>query len=340
MEAQRFPGDYDGIIAGAPAKDFTRLMSAFAWTAEASSAAAGSAIPASKLQVVQAAVLHQCRSLDPLQDGYLQNPADCRFDPAVLLCDGGESEQCLTAPQVATLRRIYQGPSDPRSGASFYPGFPPGGEAVPNNWDLWLTAADAWQPIFAEQFFRNMVYADPSWTIARFDMERSPAAAKRAVGSILDANDTDLAAFKARGGKLILFHGWLDAAIPPQATIDYYARVRKKMGEAATDGFVRLFMVPGMNHCMMGPGPDSFDMLGALEQWHERAAPPERIIATKYENEFAALMGTQPGKALQTRLLCPFPRIAHWDGAGSTHDAASFTCEMPRTINRLDSGLD
>jgi feruloyl esterase len=322
MEAQRFPADYDGIIAGAPANFWTHLLAAAAWDNQAI-LATDSYIPAAKLPAIEAAALAACDALDGVKDGVIENPAQCRFDPAALLCKGEESDACLTAPQVAALAKIYGGPRNSK-GARIFPGYSPGGEAEPGGWGAWITGAAREKSLmfaFGTQFFKNMVYATPAWDYRTFDVDRDTKAADEKAAGMLNATDPDLKRFKDRGGKLILYHGWSDAAIPATNAIDYYTSAVSKMGAKSAGEFVRLFMVPGMQHCGGGSGPNSFDMDAAMERWVEEGVAPEQIIATKYKTGANRASGV-----LRTRPLCAYPEVARWKGTGSTDDAANFVC--------------
>jgi feruloyl esterase len=324
MEAQRYPNDFDGIVAGAPAAPWTRLMGSFAWSWKAVHERPESRLSEANLAVVQKAVLAQCDKLDGVADGVVEDPRRCRFDPIVVQCKDGKTGDCLTPPQVDGLRKLYQGPRD-AGGKAIFPGYPAGGEAVPNAWPLWISGEKAQHPSFARSFFANFVYSDTGWQLAQLNLDRDLKAAKRLAPTVASDNP-DLSAFKAKGGKLILYHGWADAAITPYSTIQYYDAVRAKMGIKSADGFSRLFMVPGMSHCFGGPGPDTFDMLATLDGWVEGGAAPDAVIAAKTDNDYAGLLGF-PAKTLKTRPLCAYPKTAQWDGKGSTDEAASFSCK-------------
>ena len=331
MEAQRYPADYDGIVAGAPANYWTHLVSAGAAVVRATLAEAGSYISAAKLPAIESAALAQCDAADGVKDGVIENPQACRFDPAVLQCKGVETDACLTVPQLNALRTIYGGLKS-SAGARLFPGLSPGGEAERGGWASWVTGPEPKQSAvywFSTQFFQNIVYSDPAWRFQSFDADRDTKAADDKEAQVLNAMNPGLTAFQKRGGKLILYHGWSDAAIPPANTIDYYASVRAAMGESAADGFVRLYMVPGMQHCGGGAGPNVFGQLGvpkadashdidaAVEAWVEQGRAPDKIVATKLD---------QNGATVRTRPLCPFPQVAKWKGSGSTDDAANFSC--------------
>ncbi|MGH1560811.1 tannase/feruloyl esterase family alpha/beta hydrolase [Caulobacter segnis] len=323
MEVQRYPGDFDGVVAGAPANAWTRLMGSFAWSWKAVHEVPESRIPDALLPVVQKAALAQCDKLDGVADGVIEDPRRCRFDPAVVHCKDGQAKDCLTPAQVSALRKLYQGPRGAR-GKAIFPGYPAGGEATPGAWPLWISGEKAQHPSFARSFFANFVYANTSWQLAQLNLDKDLKAA-RAIAPTVASDNPDLSAFKAKGGKLILFHGWSDAAITPLATIQYYDAVRARMGTKSTDAFSRLFMVPGMSHCFGGPGPNSFDMLATLDAWVEGGRAPDTVIASKLDNDYADLLG-MPAKTLRTRPLCAYPKVAQWDGKGSTDQAASFSC--------------
>jgi hypothetical protein len=327
VEAQRYPADYDGIIAGAPAYDWTGTMADFVWDTLALSAPA-SFIPPAKLPSIELAVLAACDLQDGVKDGVLNNPKQCRFNPGSMLCDPGASAGCLTAPQIEALKKIYTGPK----GGS---GFSPGGETGPGGWGLWITGPEpgkSLQAIFATQFYENMVIGRTDWDMRTFDFERDMKVVNEKMAPILNATDPDLEAFRNRGGKLILFHGWADAALPPVRTIDYYNAIRKTMGKSA-DSFVRLYMVPGLQHCFGGPGAyycgglgaaegdASHDFSTALEAWVEAGRAPARMIASKPAKD-----SDPQGPALQTRPICPYPQTAVYRGSGSKDDASSFGC--------------
>jgi len=314
MEAQRYPEDYDGIVAGAPANYWTHLLTEALWDVQALLSQPGSYIPAAKMPAIEGAVLAACDTIDGVKDGVVDDPRQCHFDPGTLLCKGADSDACLTAPQVEALRKLYAGP-----GARIFPGHAPGGESGPGGWAAWVTGAAPEKSLgfgFGTQFFKNMVYSDAAWDYHTFNLERDLKKADERMARDLNATDADLKPFARRGGKLILYHGWSDAAIPPYNTINYYDRVVEKMKEKEAASFVRLYMVPGMQHCGGGPGPNAFDMNQPIEAWVEEGVPPGPIIARR------------PGRS---RPLCPYPEVARWKGSGSTDDAANFSCVMPQS---------
>ena len=335
MEAQRYPEDYDGILAGAPANYWTHLLMAGAWEAQALLKDPASYIPASKIPALGAAVNAACDHQDGVADGVINDPRDCRFDPSVLLCKGADSDNCFTAPQVEALRKIYEGPKDSK-GRLLYVGRAPGAEDGPAGWRQWITGAapgKSLQYAFTTNFFKYMVFNDPNWDFKTFNFDTDLKTDDQKQAHNLNATDPDLKPFHNRGGKLILYHGWNDPAISPLNTINYYNSVLNTLGTNTANGFVRLYLVPGMQHCGGGPGPNSFGqqsgstadpqhgIYAALEQWVEQGTAPGKIIATKYVSDLDPRQGVK-----FTRPLCPFPEIAKYKGSGDTNDAASFEC--------------
>ncbi|MBI4905422.1 MAG: tannase/feruloyl esterase family alpha/beta hydrolase [Acidobacteria bacterium] len=336
MEAQRYPEDYDGIIAGAPANYWTKLMTNAVSMMQATAGDPVAYIPAVKLPSIQAAALAACDNSDGVRDGVIENPAECRFDPGVLQCQGAENDKCLTAPQVKALRKIYDGTRNEK-GKLIVRGYAMGGEAEPGGWAAWITGpapekSAMW--FFGTSFYKNMVTGDPNWDYRKFSLERDWKAAEQKAGAHLSADNPDLKRFLARGGKLILYHGWSDAAIPGYHIINYYESVQKKVGRQNTDSFVRLFMAPGVQHCGGGSGPNFFGQGGvaqgdaehniaaALERWVEQGTAPQRVIATRFKT------GNNPSSGVEkTRPLCAYPKVAKYKGSGDTNDAANFTCE-------------
>lgn len=336
MEAQRYPDDYDGIIAGAPANYFTHLVAGHAWNMQTLEADPAAYISALKLPAIEAAALAACDALDGAKDGLIDDPLKCKFDPSVLLCKGEETDKCLTAPQLVALKKIYDGPRD-KNGKLIFPGYPPGGETGNPGWVGWITGptgpGQSQQYVFGTRFFKDMVFEDEKWDYRNLDVGRDVQVAEKKLGRILNSTDPNLKAFQARGGKLILYHGWCDAAIPLQNTVNYYNSVVAKLGARQTASFVRFYQVPGMQHCLLGPGPSIFGQLGvplgdanhditaALERWVEQGVASDRIIAVKWKNA----LNPDSGIA-RTRLLCPYPQVAKYKGSGSVEEAANFTC--------------
>jgi feruloyl esterase len=338
MEAQRYPADYDGIIAGAPANARTSIFAGFLWDTQALSGPA-SFIPPSKLPAIERAVLTACDARDGVKDSVLEDPRQCRFDPATIVCKAGDKADCLTSPQAEALRKIYSGPHDP-AGKPLISGFEPGGQTGAGGWRGWILGdapGKSAQAIFGTQFMANMVFNDPEWDYRNFDFDHDMKTANDRMAKILNATDPDLNAFRSRGGKLILFHGWADPALPPLNTINYFNAVKTTLGAETADSFIRLYMMPGTQHCLGGPGPNycgglsaaqgdpEHDFSAALERWVENGVAPRRMIASKFANDADLASGV-----IRTRPLCPFPETAVYKGSGSTDDAANFVCQNQR----------
>lgn len=343
MEAQRYPEDFNGIIAGAPANDFTNLLTGFVWNEQALLKNASSSIPPEKLPAIQKAALSACDALDGVQDGLMEDPRRCRFDPAVLLCKGSENATCLNASQVEALKKIYEGPRNSQ-GKKIYPGFPPGTEAVAGTWLPWIVAAEPEKTIqigFGNSLYSQAVFENLKWNFRDLNFDQDVLYANEKVGSIVNSTNPDLRSFRASGGKLIQYHGWADAAIPGYGSIEYYEKAklflekypdgRNHSAKQVTD-FYRLFMIPGMGHCGGGIGPNQLgtgggqnpdpekDILSALERWVEKGIAPEKLIGTGKATD-------DPFKTL-TRPICPFPQTAVYRGSGDPNLESSFQCAV------------
>ena len=332
-EVQRYPTDFDGVVAGDPANWLTRHYSAgHIWIAQA--VEGDGWLPPHKVQLLADAVNAACDVLDGVKDGVLNDPRRCHFDPALLQCKSGDQPNCLTGAQVTAVRKIWAGARD-AEGQQLYPGLEPGGEAGPGGWTQWVTGT---APGYGAHtglgvpFMKYVAYENPQWDYRtmRYD---SPAPGFESdveyvddkFGRIFNAVDPNLRPFRANGGKLIQYHGWSDPDIPPANSINYYESVVRRTGRNSasalhdTQEFYRLFMVPGMQHCAGGPGTPRFDALTALEQWVEQNKAPEQILAGHATN----------GLIDRTRPLCAYPQEAKYKGTGSTDDAANFTCAVP-----------
>jgi feruloyl esterase len=334
-EMQRYPQDFDGVIAGAPGNNRVRLNAAYLWQYLSNHSPGDGAeiIPAAKLPIVTRAVVAACDKNDGVMDGVIDDPRSCRFDPESLQCRDKDSPDCLTRPQIAALNRMYAGPSNPRTGQQIYPGWSKSSEALttladgrPSGWNqYWGTR----EPMRVN-FWRSWVFNEPQWDPRTFDFDRDLDRADRTIGVLVDQRNADLAAFKTRGAVAIVYQGWQDPVVNPIDTIAYYEQVRSRQGsQEETDRFMRLFMVPGMGHCGGGTGATSFgnqggsptidpdhDLLAALDRWVEQRRPPDRIVASKVEG----------GRVVRTRPLCAYPKRAVYQGSGSTDDAANFVC--------------
>jgi Tannase and feruloyl esterase len=336
MEAQRFPEDYDGILAGAPANAWSTMLAAGIAGLQNLAGDPLAYIPDAKLAAIQKASLAACDALDGVKDGIINDPSKCRFDPEVLLCKQGDAKDCLTAAQVNTLKALYAGANDAQ-GRNFFPGFSMGDET---SWKVWVVGEDPEASLFARfvrNNFRYIVTGDPKWNVLTADVDAMLRLSKEKSATDLDSTNPDLSRFAARGGKLILYHGWNDPAISPSNTVAYYKEVKKTMGEVKADSFVRLYMVPGMEHCAQGPGASAFGQFGmetakgpkyglfdSLESWVEKGSPAEDVVATKFAPGEGGAM-----KAVITRPLCAYPKVAKYNGSGDSNDAASFTCSQP-----------
>jgi feruloyl esterase len=306
-EAQRFPGDYDGIIAGAPANYTTHLQGQQVWTTTLVTKNPEAMISSAKYALLHEAALKACDARDGVKDGVIENPLKCSFDPKVLLCKGAETATCLTAPQVEAARLTYQGPR------GIFPGLEPGSEAG------WATLSSSKPMALAEEVYKFLVFKDAKWDYLTFDPARDVARAEKETGALMDSIDANLRPFFYRSGKLLLYHGWADPGIAPRNTVNYYNFVVKTVGKPTAEESMRLFMVPGMGHCGGGDGTSTFNMVAALSQWVEQGHSPEEIPASRVRG----------GQTDRTRPLCAFPKVAKYKGSGSTDDAANFTCALP-----------
>ncbi len=313
MEAQRYPEDYDGVVAGAPANYWTHLMFGIVWAAQATHEGQPGNLQRDKLELLHDAVLRACDALDGVKDGVIGNPALCRFDPGVLECKGPDGASCLTEAQVQGARKMYSGAINPRTGQRIYPGMAPGSEL---GWD----PVNGLQPLaIAESYFRYVLFKDLNWDYRKLNFDSDLALADETVAHLLNATNPNLQAFFAHGGKLIQYHGWNDQQISPFNSVNYYKSVQERLGGTQIDGSYRLFMEPGMMHCGGGQGPNQFNPMAALERWRESKIPPEHILAIHVTS----------GVVDTTRPLCPYPQVAVYKGAGSAHDAGNFSCKAP-----------
>jgi feruloyl esterase len=324
-EAQRYPGDFDGIISGAPASIFTALnVWQQSWNALANTGPDGGPIlTTGKLPALHAAVQAECDARDGLADGQIDDPRACSFDPASVRCEGADSPDCLTAAQVETVRKLYAGPRDER-GRRMYPG----GLAMGSEdaWAPWVVPAAPGSPTIVQGVALNTLKylafrsPRPSMTLddLEFDADTFRTTAEQA--GIYDATNPDLSAFRAHGGKLILWHGWADPAISPYGTVAYHHALTQRMGgRQAAEKFARLFMLPGVTHCGGGQAPNTIDALTPMLDWVERGVAPDRLVAAQ----------SRDGAVVRTRPVFPYPLVARYDGTGSTDDAANFRPAPP-----------
>jgi feruloyl esterase len=309
-EAQRYPTDYDGVVAGDPGNNRINLIYGFLWSWLATHDADGTPIlPSAKLPALAKAAVAACDRNDGLEDGIIADPRGCRFDPAVLACSGAETDACLTPRQIDAAKKVYAG-ARTRSGQQLYPGWAPGSEA---GWGTYITGPK--EPVRVG-LFRGWVFDNAAWDPRSFDWDKDVATVNAKL-PFLSAMSTDYGAFKARGGKLIMYTGLADPVTSPLDTIAYYESVVKAMGGIdATKSFYRFFPAPGMAHCGGGAGPNTFDALGALEAWVEKGTAPESIPASHTTN----------GVIDRRRPLCAYPAVPTYKGTGSIDEAGSFSC--------------
>jgi feruloyl esterase len=339
MEAQRFPHDYDGILAGAPAFNRTHLhMGAISLWQDTHASPSRFIVPG-QMTLINKAVLAQCVGQDggAKTDQFLTDPRDCRFDPKVLQCTAGNvPPACLTADQVTTMRKYYAGTIDPVTGEVISPGSERGNE-TDNVGALGLALQEnlpepAFDGLFYWVFGQSFGFAGSAHNFQNFDFHNDVDTVDDQLAKVLNADSTDLVAFREHGGRLILYHGWADPLIPSQTSINYFNALLENDGGGfqrvgfdrdgtlgKTQSYARLFMVPGMFHCSGGPGPNVFDALTPLVTWVEKGSAPETIVATKFVND-------TPPAVEMTRPLCVFPKVAKYNGSGSTSLAQNFSC--------------
>ena len=308
-EAQRFPDDFDGIVAGDPGNSRILLNADFVASWQLTHPIAGDAFPSSKLPLITHAAIAACNRQDGLEEPYISDPTKCSFDPGTLACASAtESAACLTPGEVTMVRQLYAGPVHDSAGKPLFAGWPRGSES---GWGSYLVSPR--KPSRLE-FWTSWVLNPATLDLNAFDASAVIAAA-RAKLPFVEAFDPDLRAFQRRGGKLLVYHGWADPVVPPESTTTYYRQVERILGQS-TGASLRLFMVPGMGHCGGGPGATVFDPVAALDTWVRSGVPPSSIMAT-HQGE--------GGPAFQRR-LCPFPQVARWNGEGDGTKASSFKC--------------
>jgi len=341
MEAQRHPEDFDGIVAGSPAYNFTGIAAQssqinaamYPDPANLQQAVVGPA----EQRLIESSYLAVCDAQDGIEDGILNDPRQCRFDVGTLLCEGKKTDSCLSEEQLAAVRVVYGGPKDSR-GRSLYYGFPLGGEAAEGGWSRWLTGGLKYQadldefqggvdagpfkaPVVPNAFYgfgngimRYFLFNDPEWSYVGYSYDSFEKDSARAAQT-LNATSPDLSAFRERGGKLLIYNGWSDNAQTSLAFADYYGQVLAHDKTAADD--VRLFLMPGVEHCFGGPGPSWVNFLDEIDNWVEAGEAPDQVTAY-WLDENKQPAGSRP--------VCAYPAVAQYDGNGDTRDAASFSC--------------
>jgi feruloyl esterase len=340
MEAQRYPEDFDGIVAGSPAHDWTgvaaRAMQINAAMFPDPSDLRRSIVGPAEQQLIESSYLEACDALDGIEDGILNDPRQCTFDIGTLLCDGEKTDQCLSTEQIAAVRVVYEGPKDSQ-GRALSEGLPFGGETAAAGWSRWLTggletlddagfqsgveAGDFEAPVapnflfgFGKGIMRYFIYNDPEWTYDGYDWDNFQKDAERAAQT-LNATNPDLSAFRERGGKLLIYNGWSDPAQTNHTFINYYEEVLA-FDEAAVND-VRMFLMPGVEHCFGGPGPSWVNFLDEIDNWVETGNAPDQVVAYWLDENM------QPDGS---RPVCAYPEAAQYDGEGNTRDASSFSC--------------
>jgi feruloyl esterase len=312
-EAQRYPADFNGIVAGASAWNAMRMHAARTVVNLMVNKEADHVIPPSKYPMIHSAVLDACDALDGAKDGVIENPTRCHFDYAILACKGGDGTDCLTKGQVASAKVMTSPLKDPKTGRVLYEGHLwPGSELG------WATLGGPAGYGNATTALKNIAFKDPRWDYRTFDVSTEMERASQSDNGVLYSGDPNLKPFFDRGGKLLMYQGWADPQVTPQASVIYYSSVVKMVGNDKAANSIALFMVPGMNHCQGGIGTDTFDKVGTLEQWVEQGKIPTTILASHLTN----------GHVDRTRPLCPYPQVAEYKGTGSTDDAGNFICKM------------
>ncbi|MEQ1948014.1 MAG: tannase/feruloyl esterase family alpha/beta hydrolase [Bryobacteraceae bacterium] len=320
-EAQKFPEDYDGIVAGSSAYDLVPLHAAWIRIAQVSHKTEASYIPAEKYSLVHNAILDACDAIDGAKDGLLENPTKCKFEPKSLLCKGADGPGCLTAPQVEAATEIFSPTRDSRTKKQLMWPLMPGSE---NAWGVLAgpltdNAPASRESSVAINTYKYWIFKNPNWDYKTLNFDKDIDYAYKQDNGLNSANNPDLRPFLNRKGKLIMYHGWADQIVPPQHSVSYYNNVLEKVGSSARDS-IHLFMVPGMEHCRGGVGPNEFDYVTALEQWVEQGKAPASMIASH--------RGTD-GKVDRTRPICAYPTQAKYKGTGNLDDAANFSCVVP-----------
>ncbi len=325
MGAQRYPEDFDGYIIGAPVLKISHEGIRGIWNAHAVSTGPG-AVPYDKLPSLAEAIYKKCDGVDGLQDGIISDPRRCDFDPLkdLSVCANEvDGKDCFTIAQIQGLKKVYDGVRNSK-GALIYPGQPPGAEIAVNGRSGWLGSIGGdggMGLVFGESTMRFLAFEPQrgkDWSWKQFDFDTDPPK-MAAFSKMIDAIDPDLSKLKKRGGKIIHYHGWADALVNPQMSVDYYESVLKKMGEKQTKEFYRLYMVPGMFHCAGGVGCDRADWFTPLVEWVEKGLAPGALTGSRVEK----------GETARTRPLCAYPGIARYKGQGDINKAENFTCATP-----------
>jgi len=315
MEAQRYPDDFDAIVAGAPVYNMVHLNVSQTALQVHMLKNPERIVPPNKVTLIANAATAACDVNDGVKDNIINDPRACRFDPGTLACKVGDGADCLTTGEVESARQLYL-PVKTKSGQVVYPGRSPG---VESGWAARIPeAGKPVSPLWGDMP-RFVGHRDAKWDAMSFDFEQDLALTLKNA-SFIEASDPNLSKFKTRGGKLLLWHGWADPGPAPENTINYYSQAAKASG-GSQDDWIRLFLLPGVAHCGGGVGPDQADFLGAMERWQEEGVAPAQITASRNTG--------RSGLTPMTRPLCPFPQVAKYKGTGSTDEVANFVCAAP-----------
>lgn len=335
MEAQRYPADFDGFLAGAPASDVVGHAARSVQIVQAGAALGANQLSAAQSKLIGVKALEQCDAQDGVTDGVLRDPALCHLKLQELLCPAEKADTCLTQPQIDAVQGFYNDIWDPKSGRTLAYGY----------WSTLGTAVPSLSPQnpmvgVSQQVLANMVYGDPNLDLRSLDLFKVYEDTQVKIGAIVDPLSTDLRAARRSGKKIIQYHGWSDPLIPAEYSVAYFSAVQKSAGD--TQDFYRLFLAPGMGHCGGGVGPTwiqgsavahdaEHDAVLALERWVEKGIAPDKIIATEFVDPgMDPLNGPAAGTAIRsTRPICPYPQVAVYDGHGDVMRAASFACRRP-----------
>jgi feruloyl esterase len=309
--AQKYPEDFDGIIAGAASWNQMRAHGAREALNLLVNKDQDSLIPRSKYEMIHEAVLNACDALDGVKDGVIENPLQCNFDYTKLVCKAGDAADCLTRGQVESAKAMTSPLKDPKTGKVLFDG-----HLMPGSELGWATLGGPEPLGLSTSGMKNVVFKDPQWDYHTMNLSTDVDRAAESDKGEMYSGDPNLKPFFDRGGKLLMYHGWSDPQVNPLLSVNYYKNVVDTVGKDKAANSIALFMIPGMNHCAGGPGTDTFEKVKVLEQWVEQGKKPSQIVASHLT----------AGKVDKTRPLCPFPQVAKYKGAGDTNDAASFVC--------------
>jgi feruloyl esterase len=321
VEAQQYPEDFEGIVAGAPAFSWPAIGAKFIQNSQKNypdpKDLSKHIITKDNLRLLQEQVLKQCDVLDGISDHILNDPRDCKFDFSALpVCPEGQANaDCFTPQQLAAIKVVYAALTNKQD--TIYPGFPYGAENEDGGWDVWIAGCNPYTPtpslhyMFGTNMFKYLVFNDPEWNYGKYDFSTFSDDTRYA-SAYLDATQTDYTEFRKRKGKMIMYHGWNDPALSAFETIKHYQEVEQK--DKNIQSYIRLFLLPGVLHCDGGPGPDNVDWLRLIRNWVENDKAPERLVLSKKEKD----------KIIMTRPVFPYPKVAAYSGKGDTNLEKNF----------------